>query len=526
MAVKPEEAKAALVETAVAHVRERLSELQSSQIADFLRAYYAEAAPEDLAGLDLYGAALSHWHLLERRRPGEAKVHVYTPRLEDHSWQSTHSVVEIVTDDMPFLVDSVEMALTRRGTAIHLHIHPVVAVRRDGDGRLLELVPAPAEGAPAEALLHVQIDRQAEQVLLDELAEELHRVFADVRAAIEDWQAMRSRARELGAKLDERPPPVAPHEIAEAQSLLDWMDDDHFTFLGYREYELLTRDGEDVLASVFGSGLGILRETERQPVSHSFAELPPEVRRRAREPSLLNLTKANSRATVHRPAYLDYVGVKRFDDAGPVCGERRFLGLYTHTAYSASPWEIPVLRRKVQSVIDRSGLAPGSHDHKALVEILETYPRDELFQITSGATPSAASSPVSSTCRSSTSTPRCAGGRSRSSATRSGATRSTSAPASPSPCWRGSTSSYTRIRVPRSTTTWPRSRLASRRPRGRGPTTCTTRWSRSSARNRRRRSSRATRMPSRPPTARTSTRAQPWPTSAGSSVSIRRATWT
>src|SRR5205823_4860473 len=114
---------------------------------------------------------------------------------------------------------------------------------------------------------------------------------------------------------------------------------------------------------------------------HSFAQLPPEVRRLAREPNLLNLTKANSRSTVHRPGYLDYVGVKRFDDAGGVCGERRFLGLYTHTAYSASPWEIPILRRKVQRVVDRSRFARGGHDHKALIEILETYPRDELFQI-------------------------------------------------------------------------------------------------------------------------------------------------
>src|SRR5207249_1412289 len=151
--------------------------------------------------------------------------------------------------------------------------------------------------------------------------------------------------------------------------------------LGFREYELHAEGAEDVLSSVPGSGLGILRETELKPVSHSFAQLPPEVRRLAREPNLLNLTKANSRATVHRPAYLDYVGVKRFDDAGSVSGERRFLGLFTHTAYSASPWEIPVLRRKVERVVERSGFAPGSHDHKALVEILETYPRDELFQI-------------------------------------------------------------------------------------------------------------------------------------------------
>ncbi len=163
--------------------------------------------------------------------------------------------------------------------------------------------------------------------------------------------------------------------------MLEWMDDGHFTFLGYREYEILAEGGEDVLRAVSGSGLGILRATDDRPISVSFAQLPPEVRRLAREKTPLSLTKANSRATVHRPAYLDYVGVKRFDDSGEVSGERRFLGLYTHTAYSASPWEIPVLRRKAQRVVERSGLLLGSHDHKSLLDILETYPRDELFQI-------------------------------------------------------------------------------------------------------------------------------------------------
>src|SRR5205807_368322 len=180
------------------------------------------------------------------------------------------------------------------------------------------------------------------------------RVVADVRAAVEDWPRMRERIRETATELEQRPPPVDPQELAEAKALLDWLEDDHFTFLGFREYALQTVDGEDALASVAGSGLGILRETERKPVSHSFAKLPPDVRRLAREPNLLNLTKANSRATVHRPAYLDYVGVKRFED-GEVHAERRFLGLYTSTAYSASPWQIPVLRRKVQRVVERSG---------------------------------------------------------------------------------------------------------------------------------------------------------------------------
>ncbi len=380
MAVKPEEAKAALVEKALAQVRERLSGEQASDVERFLRAYYADAAPEDLAELDLYGAALAHWHFLQRRHLGELKVHAYTPTLEEHGWQSKHSVVEIVTDDMPFLVDSVAMALTSRGSAIHVFVHPIVKVRRDDEGRLSELREWTNEGL-AESLMHVEIDRQPDQASLDELAVKLRRALADVQAAVEDWPATRERVREIVAELHERPPPIDADELREAKALLQWIDDNNFTFLGYREYELEMQDGEEVLRSVPGSGLGILREKERKPVSHSFAQLSPETRRRAREPNLLNLTKANSRATVHRPAYLDYVGVKHFDDAGAVAGERRFLGLYTHTAYRASPWEIPVLRSKAERVVARSGFIPGSHDHKALVEIIESYPRDELFQI-------------------------------------------------------------------------------------------------------------------------------------------------
>jgi glutamate dehydrogenase len=280
---------------------------------------------------------------------------------------------------MPFLVDSVAMALTRRGVAIHVFVHPIVKVRRDAEGRLVELV-AWADDGVAESLIHLEIDRQGEQASLDGLAAEVRDVLADVRAAVEDWPAMREQARKIAAELGEHPPPVATDDVAEASALLDWMNDDHFTFLGYRVYELHTEDDGDVLSSLAGSGLGILRVGGQKPISPSFAQLPPEVRHRAREPNLLNLTKANARATVHRPAYLDYVGIKCFDEEG-VSGERRFLGLYTHTTYRASPWEIPVLRRKVQNVVDRSGFLPGGHDHKALVEILESYPRDELFQI-------------------------------------------------------------------------------------------------------------------------------------------------
>src|SRR5687768_1457505 len=374
--------KAELLEATVACVHERADPAQAPLLERFVRAYYAHVAADDLVGRsadDLYGAALAHWSLAYDRRPGERKVRVYTPDLEGEGWGSDHTVVETVVDDMPFLVDSVSAEVTRQGSGIHLVIRPIMVVRRDEDHRIVDVNGE--EGLP-ESMIHVEIDRQADPDALTHLQADLRRVLDDVHAAVEDWQAMRARVRDTIAELESDPPPVDPDEIAEARDLLQWIHDDHFTFLGYREYEIVSEDGGEALCALPGSGLGILRTTTDEPASSSFARLPPEVRRLARAKNLLNLTKANSRATVHRPAYLDYIGVKRFDDAGEPFGERRFLGLYTHRAYSASPWEIPVLRRKAQRVVERSALLPGSHDHKALIEIIETYPRDELFQMT------------------------------------------------------------------------------------------------------------------------------------------------
>ncbi len=381
MATSPHETKAALLEAVAARARDTAEDAEAADVERFVRSYYANVAPEDLidrSELDLAGAALAHWGLARVRRPGELKAHVYTPSLEEHGWESPHTVVETIVEDMPFLVDSVSMEVSRHGRAIHLVVRPIMRMRRDDGGRLLEVG---GDDGQNESLIHVELDRLPDAAAIEELRADLQRVLGDVRAAVEDWRPTRQRTQDILAELAADPPPVDPEELAEARAFLEWLEDDHFTFLGYREYDMLSEEGEDVLRAVSGSGLGILREKGAEPVSASFAVLPPEVRRRAREKHLLNLTKANSRATVHRPVYLDYVGVKRFDDVGEVAGERRFLGLYTHTAYRVTPWEIPVLRQKADRVLERSGLLPGSHDHKALVEILETYPRDALFQI-------------------------------------------------------------------------------------------------------------------------------------------------
>ncbi|MEV5435772.1 NAD-glutamate dehydrogenase [Streptomyces sp. NPDC052682] len=365
----------------------------SDSVLAFLQRYYLHTAPEDLTDrdpVDVFGAAVSHYRLAENRPQGKANVRVYTPTVEENGWTCTHTVVEVVTDDMPFLVDSVTNELTRQGRGIHVVIHPQFVVRRDVTGRLIEVQPGPPAGdlphdAHVESWIHVEIDRETDREDLKQITADLLRVLSDVREAVEDWGKMRDAAIRLAEGLPGEPVPadLPGPQVEEARELLRWLADDHFTFLGYREYQLRE---DDSLAAVPGTGLGILRSDpqhagdDQHPVSPSFERLPADARRKAREHKLLVLTKANSRATVHRPSYLDYIGVKKFDAEGNVVGERRFLGLFSSAAYTESVRRVPVIRRKVEEVLERAGFSPHSHDGRDLLQILETYPRDELFQ--------------------------------------------------------------------------------------------------------------------------------------------------
>src|SRR5918997_860657 len=354
MSIGTRDVESELIETVCERVRERVAPEEVAEGEAFGRAYCRRARGDDLRGrepVDLYGSALSHWTFGRGRAPGEVRVRAYNPTFEQHGWQSPHTAIDIVSDDMPFIVDSVSMELSRRETGIHVLVHPVI-----GD----------------ESYMHIEVDRQREGLV--DLEDAVQGVLAQVRAAVEDWQPMRERMEALVS--EPAPPGGDPADVEEARALLAWLCDNHFTFLGYREY---TFDGE-VLRGVEGSGLGLLRGGSGD-VSSAFAKLPSHVRALALEPEPLVLSKANARSTIHPPSYLDYVGVKAFDGDGNVVGERRFLGLYTTAAYRELPARIPVLRRKVEAVVERAGFPRGSHDHKALLEVLETYPRDELFQI-------------------------------------------------------------------------------------------------------------------------------------------------
>ena len=355
MSIGTRDVESELIESVCERVRERVAPEEAAEAEAFVRAYYRRAPADDLRGrepVDLYGAALSHWTFGRGRTPGEVRVRAYNPTFEQHGWQSPHTAIDIVSDDMPFIVDSVSMELSRREAGIHVLVHPVV-----GD----------------ESYMHIEVDRQRDALV--DLEDAIQGVLAQVRAAVEDWQPMRERMQAL---VDEPTPPgVDAAEVEEARALLAWMCDHHFTFLGYREYAF---DGE-LLRGVEGSGLGLLRGGSGD-VSSAFAKLPPEVRALAlragaagaeqgQRPLARSIGRAISTTSASRPSTTRAT----WSASGASSGSTR------PRAYREVPANIPVLRRKVEAVVERAGFPRGSHDHKALVEVLDTYPRDELFQI-------------------------------------------------------------------------------------------------------------------------------------------------
>ncbi len=348
------------------------------EINSYLRKYFSAVPYEDMVGRspEIMGkAALAHLEFAKIRKWGTPKLRIFNPSEKQHGYQSAYTIIEMVNDDMPFLVDSVSAAIHRHGLAIHMTVHPIFRVSRDSRGRLISIDEPSSEKGKAESYVRFVVDREADEHSLDLLEHEIIKVLADVRVAVRDWRKMRDKILEAALSLGRAPSDAALR--MESDALLRWLADDHFTFLGYREYKLRNRGEKLYLTAIPGSGLGVLSKDER---GSRAVELTKEMIRYTHSKDPLIITKANSRSTVHRHSYLDYVGVKTYDDEGEPTGEMRFIGLFTSIAYSESPRNIPLLRLKVQRVLQKMKLDPAGHRGKSLTHILDAFPRDELFQ--------------------------------------------------------------------------------------------------------------------------------------------------
>ncbi len=370
------------------YLKDKVPPAKAELLEAFAERYYASAPLEDLYARsieDLFGALISHWNFIYQRKPGESKVKVFNPTLEENGWQSKHTIIEVSHDDIPFLVDSIRMVLNRSDILIHLAIHcGGLKVVRDAENHIIKILPigASAPEASTEAPIYFEIDRQTDPAIMAELCSNIEHVLADVRVSVADWRKMLDRAKEALAELENNPPPLDPAEISESKDFLRWLIANHFTFLGARDYKLIGNENNRALQIIPGSGLGVLREDSSTPRSKNYADLPPQARKLALSKNILIIAKTNTKATVHRDAYTDYIGIKIFNDKGELIGERRFIGLYTSTAYHSRPAYIPFLRHKVEKVVQELHFPPDSHNGKEVMHILETLPRDDLFQAT------------------------------------------------------------------------------------------------------------------------------------------------
>ncbi|MCW5590056.1 MAG: NAD-glutamate dehydrogenase [Legionellales bacterium] len=364
---------------------QQMGSSQASLISQFTQQFYATVAEEDLCSFsenELYGLMVSLWSFLTQRNPAEIKIRIYNPRLEHDGWQSTHTIVEISSKDMPFLVDSSLMEITRQGYSPHFIMHSGgIHFKRDAHHQIQKvLLRNGHHHEEYEAVLHFQIDKETDEAALNQLKAGLMHALNDVREAVEDWQLMKKRMSECVEALNQLHSNHDPEDITEAKDFLNWLIRDHFTFIGCRDYQLVGEGENQSLNLVPGTGLGVLRNEEHSTLSRVLANMPSEARKQILSKQVLMIAKTNTLSTVHRRAYTDYIGVKLFDKQGKFVGERRFIGLYTSTAYNTSPKHIPLLRGKVAKVMMMSGLLPTGHAAKALLNILETLPRDDLFQ--------------------------------------------------------------------------------------------------------------------------------------------------
>lgn len=375
------------IQTIIKTGQKNIGRKKDPLLENFIKQFYLHTPFEVLTSTRpayLYAAALECWKFMSQRTPAERKVRVYNPEMTEHGWESERTIVELNTDDSPFILDSVTAELVKNGHHIYEIMHPVLRLRRNKNGLVSKLYEnGEGEGKDGlESVMHFQISHISEEPLIQHLQHNIENVLHFVHLTVSDWPAMIGRARQISESLDSETLPFPKEQVDELRDFLEWSIDNNFIFLGYREYDFVDKKGHYSLSTVEGSELGIFNANNvhgTQPLG--LKALPPKSLNELQHPTLVEITKASRKSIVHRPVHMDYIGVKKFDSSGNVVGEHRLLGLFTSSVYYQSARLIPIIRKKLDAVVRRSGFQEDSHNGKALVTILESYPRDELLQI-------------------------------------------------------------------------------------------------------------------------------------------------
>jgi glutamate dehydrogenase len=356
-------------------------------VAKLLELMLARAPEEDAAAYERAALTLSAKlaHAALRRHKRGASVIAIDDDPELALVGTALTAVTVVNDNMPFLFDSISAEVNDTGGEATLVVHPVIAARHDRSGVTSFAADAGAKNDPDAdrvSLIHIHVPRLAPGEA-EALKGRLAFILSQVRLAVSGWKPMLARLDRAISTFRYGQVPLDKADVDEAVAFLEWLRDNNFTFLGMRDYDYRGGEKDGVLERADTPGLGILADPDVRVLRRGSEPVTttPEIRAFLLGPEPLIVTKANAKSVVHRRIYLDYVGIKTFDGRGKLSGELRIVGLFTSTAYTRSVMNIPYLRSKAQAVVARSGFEAGDHSGKALINVLESYPRDELFQI-------------------------------------------------------------------------------------------------------------------------------------------------
>lgn len=370
----------------ISQVQLKLPTSPKEAVQLFTEQYLALLSYDDLNEYDvseLVAIVVTQWHLIESRQPDSIVVRVHNPTVAQDGWTSKHTIIMLSLNDMPFLVDSVRMAINRLGLSLHAIIHAGgIRYHRDAKGHIIEILPWGTSDslATAEAPIYVAVDKTTDKNVLNNITTEISSALNDVRMSVADWQKMREKMVQARDELAQNVASIAASERQEAQAFLTWLLDNHFTFLGYRDYELVGEGQQRALKLLPTTGLGVLRQVDDNHAARMLADMTPQAVEVMLSPQPLIIAKTNTLATVHRPVYTDYIGVKRFNTEGKLIGEQRFIGLFTSSAYQAEPYTIPLLRNKISKIIESKQLLKNSHAYKTILDIIHDFPRNDLFE--------------------------------------------------------------------------------------------------------------------------------------------------
>ncbi|WP_416304840.1 NAD-glutamate dehydrogenase [Neptunicella sp. SCSIO 80796] len=374
-----------LLENVYNFINKKVDPSQSSHVEQFARLLFKNISKDDLESRndsDLYGAVLSLWNVFNKFDGTTAQISVFNPDVAKNGWKSTHTVIEIIVNDMPFLVDSIRMVLNRMGITTHLLLNSPIELVRNTDNSVNTFVEAgkKPKGVVKQTVFMIEIDHQSNQSAIKALTDEIRSVVDEISLAVSDWQPMRSRLQQIIDQYDKKPNPNSAEICKETVDFLKWVLNDNFTLMGHRGYESKAIKGDYRWVPDRESSLGLMKKSISDR-DRLLSNIPLSAREETLSKHPLILTKTNSKSRIHRNAYMDYIGIKRFDENGKVVGEDRFIGLYSAAFYNSSATQLPVLQNKIARICAQSGFGKGTHASKAFLNTLETYPRDELLQV-------------------------------------------------------------------------------------------------------------------------------------------------